>query len=378
MIFFHEGMPRSGKSYESMVQHIIPALAKGRAVDAYLYGLDHEKIAELAGIDVERCKELLVELTTEQASECWKYVRDNALVVLDEAHKFWPSGRKRPPEEMCNLVAEHGHRGMDMLFMSQTFNSVHKVIQDRTNKKITFTKLDSVGMESRYNWTAYQGTLGTRGSSTFVTFSKMDDGVGKYDKKYFGTYKSHVSEEIQTGNYKDARFNFFNKKSVKFGLPLVVVAFFGGIYYLTLFLSGGLFGKKEETVETAKVAQVQQAAPAGAATPVQVVKPKPAEPDDFIYKSLKGKDYSLTYLAKLGSAVMDFWVEVRDEKGETIEVWQKADFDMFGYKYNLTSTGMIIATIKGTELLFKEKRIPNYAGNKRRDSVDMSATNPVD
>jgi len=71
MIFFHEGMPRSGKSYESMEKHIIPALAKGRSVDAYLYGLDHEKIAPLAGIDVERCKELLVELTTEQASECW-------------------------------------------------------------------------------------------------------------------------------------------------------------------------------------------------------------------------------------------------------------------------------------------------------------------
>lgn len=374
MIFFHEGMPRSGKSYEAMVKHIITALAKGRAVDAYLYGLDHEMIAGLAGIELDRCKELLVELTTEQASECWKFVRDNALVVLDEAHKFWPSGRKRPPDEMCNLVAEHGHRGMDMLFMSQTFNSVHKVIQDRTNKKITFTKLDSVGMEKRYNWTAYQGTLGTRGSNTFVTFSKMDSGVGKYDEKFFGTYKSHVSEEIQTGNYKDERFNFFNKKSVKFGLPLVLLAFVGGIYYLSQFLSGSLFEGNKSEVETAKAAQPQQA-PAGQAA--QPVKPKRAEPDDYIYKSLKGRDYSLTYLSKFGSAVVDFWVEIRDEKGETLEVWQKADFDNFGYKYSLTSTGMIIASIKGTELLFKEKRLPNYSPNKKNDNIDMSATNPL-
>ncbi|HAT6342463.1 TPA: hypothetical protein JAJ28_000114 [Aeromonas hydrophila] len=374
MIFFHEGMPRSGKSYEAMVKHIITALAKGRAVDAYLYGLDHEMIAGLAGIELDRCKELLVELTTEQASECWKFVRDNALVVLDEAHKFWPSGRKRPPEEMCNLVAEHGHRGMDMLFMSQTFNSVHKVIQDRTNKKITFTKLDSVGMEKRYNWTAYQGTLGTRGSNTFVTFSKMDSGVGKYDEKFFGTYKSHVSEEIQTGNYKDERFNFFNKKSVKFGLPLVLLAFVGGIYYLSQFLSGSLFEGNKSEVETAKAAQPQQASAGQAAQPV---KPKRAEPDDYIYKSLKGRDYSLTYLSKFGSAVVDFWVEIRDEKGETLEVWQKADFDNFGYKYSLTSTGMIIASIKGTELLFKEKRLPNYSPNKKNDNIDMSATNPL-
>lgn len=374
MIFFHEGMPRSGKSYESMEKHIIPALAKGRAVDAYLYGLDHEKIAALAGIELERCKELLVELTTEQAGECWKFARDNALVILDEAHKFWPSGRKRPPEEMCNLVAEHGHRGMDMLFMSQTFNSVHKVIQDRTNKKVTFTKLDAVGLETKYNWTAYQGTLGTRGGSSFVTFSKVADGVGKYDKKFFGTYKSHVSEDIQTGNYKDARFNFFNKKSVKFGLPLVVVAFFVGIYYLTLFFSGDLFGKKAKEASAVQAEQTQRTT--AGATPAPV-KPKAPEPDDFIYKSLKGRDYSLTYLSKLGSVVMDFWVEIRDEKGETIEVWQKADFDTFGYKYSLTSTGMIIASIKQTELLFREKRLPNYASNKKSDNVDMAATDPL-
>ncbi|MDX7783220.1 zonular occludens toxin domain-containing protein [Aeromonas caviae] len=372
MIFFHEGMPRSGKSYESMEKHIIPALAKGRAVDAYLYGLDHEKIAPLAGIDVERCKELLVELTTEQASECWKYVRDNALVILDEAHKFWPSGRKRPPEEMCNLVAEHGHRGMDMLFMSQTFNSVHKVIQDRTNKKVTFTKLDAVGLEKKYNWTAYQGTLGTRGGSSFVTFSKMGNGVGKYDPKFFGTYKSHVSDDIQTENYKDERFNLFNKKSFKYGLPLVTIAFFGGIYYLTTFFSGSAFGGKTKEELSEKTQQAK--APAGQVT---VVTPKAPEPDDYIYKSLKGRDYSLTYLSKFGDVVMDFWVEIRDEKGETLETWQKADFDSFGYKYKVTTTGMIIATINKTELLFREKRLPNYVATKKDSNVDMSVTNPL-
>lgn len=370
MIFFHEGMPRSGKSYESMEKHIIPALAKGRAVDAYLYGLDHEKIAPLAGIDVERCKELLVELTTEQASECWKYVRDNALVILDEAHKFWPSGRKRPPEEMCNLVAEHGHRGMDMLFMSQTFNSVHKVIQDRTNKKVTFTKLDAVGMEKKYNWTAYQGTLGTRGGSSFVTFSKMADGVGKYDPKFFGTYKSHINEDIQTENYKDQRFNLFNKKSIKYGLPLLAAACIYGIYYLTRFFSGEVFLERQAEHQTPQAGQVQTAQ----AVPV---KPKAPEPDDFIYQSLKGRDYSLTYLSKFGDVVMDFWVEIRDEKGETLETWQKADFDSFGYKYKVTTTGMIIATINKTELLFREKRLPNYVATKKDSNVDMSVTNPL-
>jgi len=106
------------------------------------------------------------------------------------------------------------------------------------------------------------------------------------------------------------------------------------------------------------------------------VKPKAPEPDDFIYQSLKGRDYSLTYLSKFGDKVMDFWVEIRDEKGETLETWQKADFDSFGYKYKVTTTGMIIASINKTELLFREKRLPNYVPTKK-DNIDMSATDPL-
>jgi len=73
---------------------------------------------------------------------------------------------------------------------------------------------------------------------------------------------------------------------------------------------------------------------------------------------------------------MDFWVEIRDEKGETLETWQKADFDSFGYKYKVTATGMIIASINKTELLFREKRLPNYVPTKK-DNIDMSATDPL-
>jgi len=155
-------------------------------------------------------------------------------------------------------------------------------------------------------------------------------------------------------------------------LPLVTIAFFGGIYYLTTFFSGSAFGGKTKEELSEKTQQAK--APAGQVT---VVTPKAPEPDDYIYKSLKGRDYSLTYLSKFGDVVMDFWVEIRDEKGETLETWQKADFDSFGYKYKVTTTGMIIATINKTELLFREKRLPNYVSTKKENNVDMSVTNPL-
>ncbi|MGL4757077.1 MAG: zonular occludens toxin domain-containing protein [Aeromonadaceae bacterium] len=378
MIFFLEGMPGSGKSYESMSKHIIPALQKGRAIDAYLYGLDHEKIASLAGIDIDQCKELLRELTTEEASEVWKHARDNALVVLDEAHKFWPSGRVRPSPEMCDLVAEHRHRGMDMLFMSQTFGSVHTVIQDRTNKKITFNKLDAVGQENRYNWVAFQGTLNTRGNRTFVTFSKMGSGMEKYDSKYFGTYKSHVSEDIQTDNYKDERFNIFNRKSLRYGLPALFIVGIFCIYHVYRWLSGAVLLDKEAPKTEVTVTENASAKSATQAPPVLPVKPQPRELDDYIYQSLKGKQHALTYLAVLGNRVMDFWVDVQDSDGNTLEVWRMADFEHWKYKITLTPSG-ILAVKDGVSLLLRERYLPNYVPPSARDNkLDMSASNPIE
>ena len=65
MIIFHEGMPRSGKSYAATQDHIVPALKQGRRMYVRIDGIDHAKLADLAGITEERCRELLTELTEE-------------------------------------------------------------------------------------------------------------------------------------------------------------------------------------------------------------------------------------------------------------------------------------------------------------------------
>ena len=57
MFIFHEGLPGSGKSFEAVVNQIIPALKKGRPVYAYINGLNHKKLAELTDKTEEEIKE---------------------------------------------------------------------------------------------------------------------------------------------------------------------------------------------------------------------------------------------------------------------------------------------------------------------------------
>ena len=43
MLVFNEGVPRAGKSYDAVKNHILPTLKKGRRVFARLNGLHHER-----------------------------------------------------------------------------------------------------------------------------------------------------------------------------------------------------------------------------------------------------------------------------------------------------------------------------------------------
>ena len=62
MLIVHEGLPGAGKTWEAVVKRLIPALQKGRKVFARINGLDHTKIAEVAGLEVAQVNELLHEI----------------------------------------------------------------------------------------------------------------------------------------------------------------------------------------------------------------------------------------------------------------------------------------------------------------------------
>lgn len=59
MLVFNEGVPRSGKSYDAVLTHILPALKSGRVVYARVNGLNHEKIADYLGLNIAIVRDLL-------------------------------------------------------------------------------------------------------------------------------------------------------------------------------------------------------------------------------------------------------------------------------------------------------------------------------
>ena len=59
MLVFNEGVPRSGKSYDAVLSHILPALKSGRVVYARVNGLNPDKIADYLGLSPAIVRDLL-------------------------------------------------------------------------------------------------------------------------------------------------------------------------------------------------------------------------------------------------------------------------------------------------------------------------------
>jgi zona occludens toxin len=251
MIIFHGGLPGSGKSYEAMKERIVPALAQGREVVAYVEGLDFDKIAELAGVTPERCRELLHPLTREQVQtvhvdpNSGKVVkvddhlpglaRDNALIVVDEAQNFW-GNRAKLSAELVQFITEHRHRGVDIVLMGQDLRDVHATWRRRVELNLAFLKLNGIKLPKLLQVLTFN-KIGTENGYSVTTyrhlgadnFQRLGLSMRNYDTRFFGTYKSHVTDDTNTEVYTDKRAQVWNHPMLKWGMPAMGVALVLGV-----------------------------------------------------------------------------------------------------------------------------------------------------
>lgn len=229
MIIFHEGLPRSGKSYEAVVKHVLPALEAGRHVYARMDGFDDPlcvaKISYILKKPYEQIDNLLHHLNEEQVMRVYDCVEDNSLVLIDELQNFWPVGKSALQGQISKFVTEHGHRGLDILAMGQDLRDCHALWKRRVDRKVVFMKLDVLGAESKYKWVMFKAKAGEK-------FEQVATGVQSYDSKYFGTYKSHVSQDTNKENYKDTRAVLWNSSSFRYGALFIVLSVGIGGWYL--------------------------------------------------------------------------------------------------------------------------------------------------
>lgn len=243
MIVFHEGLPRSGKSYEACVHHILPALKEGRRIVTNIEGINHKKFAELSSLPLPVVEMLLTCIYHEEEQSLEGRYRKqkesiltesgkDSLVVIDEIQNLFPSGRDKLTDDWQRYITEHGHDGLDIVLMGQDRRDCHVIWRRRIQRVITFTKQTAVGRDGHYTWAAYEATRPE-------VFRKISSGSRSYESKYFGLYKSHTAGTKNKDAYGDDRINIFKKPAFKFGIPAAVAVGAYAVHFLMGFFDAG-------------------------------------------------------------------------------------------------------------------------------------------
>lgn len=334
MLIFHEGLPGSGKSYEALVKHIVPNIRKGRHVYARINGLNHEKIAQLSEVTVERCQELLIHIPEESVFDIQNHVKNDSLVVIDELQNFFPSGRQKLDEGITKFVTEHRHRGIDIVAMGQSIADCHNLWKRRTQRKIQFLKLDMVGMDKRYKWTAFQGVPTPRGD---IKFEKIKSKTEKYDETYFGSYASHQADTENTDNYEDDRLNLLKTNAIRLGIPAFLCVLVFAIFTLKSYFTP----KEVQAVETKPVKALPQ--PATKPMPKKLPPPPEPKPMDFVQENNIKWESKITYLDLRRSYVWDMIVVWYDKSNKVHDRIYSSDLKDMGYKVENVGYGVQIS-----------------------------------
>lgn len=358
MIIFHEGMPGHGKSYAAVVDHILPALKKGRKVYARMNGLDNARISEVTGLSLEEVAARLIPLSHDDVKGIEKYPFDkDALIVIDELQNFWPAGRGQLSEELRTFITEHRQSGFDILCMGQVLKDCHKTWVNRTNRKIGFQKKDVLGKDDEYKWTMYLGKLDQNG---VVKFEEVTKGDGKYDPQYFGTYASYKPDADNTETYTDERVVIWNNPIFKKWLPIFGVALACGIGYILFFFNspGDQFsGKKvEQKPSVQPVSIVETVTDANGVTTTRHIgkvkeekrveaKPSDLEFPDYV-ADLSGKHKIRLATVVTSSARTLVIVEWRDDSNRVVESLRNADIEALGWHVLTDQAGRVAILVK--------------------------------
>jgi zona occludens toxin len=365
MIIFHEGLPRSGKSYEACINQILPTLQKGRKVFAYIDGLNHEKFSEILEKPIEWVQEHLIQLTPEQIPTVYDHVENDSLVVIDELQDFFPTTRQKLAQDITQFVTQHGHRGIDILCMGQDHRDCHNLWKRRIDTLITFVKRDAIGRPNQYTWTTFKQRLGK--------FEKLNDGKGTYDPKYFGLYKSHVSGVTEIDSHKDDRTNVFKSSVFKFYIPLFIVLLVVALVYLYRFFHDpdAVVNIKEKPIQTTVQKKTENPQEKKPETP-QAVPALPLMPETPIDKLLQGGHRIVSEIKRPDRKKVIYQVEFYDKNMVVTDRYSSEDIEAFGYLVMQKSYGLtLIRGVQKYEVTHKPRKTQAPGNAEKKPSVVM-------
>jgi len=361
MLVFNEGVPRAGKSYDAVKNHILPTLKKGRKVFARLNGLRHDRIATHLGMNESDVRQLLVCVDTKDVVSTFACVQDetgkwcipdqfkDVLVIIDEVHEFYVNERNPLPPAVENFWALLGQNGGDAVIMTQWINRLHSAIKARIERKNTFQKLTAVGMKSRYRVTYYHTTSPGK-------FEKVGSKTLKYDPAIFPLYDGYAPGAENTEVYEEGGKTVWVAMAAR-GAVFLVAAGIGAYFFIGFFTKGG---SGETPVPVAAPASHGRASGIeqggrvqGGDKPAAIAPAAPADPYEGLsveqryVASLNEKArIRLAMLAQIGERTRA-WVQwIGKDDGQVVEEFSTEQLQSLGWGVTVERYGVRIATGK--------------------------------
>ncbi len=240
------GYPGSGKSYEVVLNHVLPALVAGRRVVTNLAGINRDAILEYLqrqGKDTANVGEILTvssEVITQDTTfptlddKESSLVKGGDFVVIDEAWRYfgqWSAVSKR----LRGFLAEHRHFdnaagvSCDITWIAQTESMICAQVRKLTELTVKVQKLKMFGLSHSYTANVYVGPI-------VASAKPIRTQVNRYDKEVFALYASY---EGKGGNEAtvDKRQNMLRSPVFVVGAPLLLVAVIASAIYLYKFLN---------------------------------------------------------------------------------------------------------------------------------------------
>jgi len=205
-----QGKPRTGKSYETVVTHIIPTITvdKRKIVTNLPLNVDH--FCKVYG---DYCRDLIEIVDGDYHnyggkrpfSEVEHYMRwvdwendkgQKVYFYIDECHLALPKGKSDAALE--EWYSMHGHYGFDIMLITQNFRKVSIDIRDMVDVCFRTIKKTALGQEKKYILKVHDGASQTT-RSVVATHER------EYEKRYFAFYKSHTmsNKSVDEATTKD-------------------------------------------------------------------------------------------------------------------------------------------------------------------------------
>ncbi|WP_348731924.1 zonular occludens toxin domain-containing protein [Rheinheimera texasensis] len=354
------GRPGSGKSYEAVIRHIMPALLKQRKVVTNI-PLNVDWFCSVVG---EHCRDLIVQIEggfhnyggKRYFSDAEHFLRyqdwrneenQGVFFVVDECHLCMPrtagagEDRVSTQQELKEYLSMHRHYGHDILLLSQNFRKVDRDVVDMIQNCYYTIKKSFLGQDDKYICKVADGV-----SRNIVATHERE-----YEPKYFAAYQSHTKSvgsvtEAKTVDVKPWWQNKF------FGMAAALLI---ALVALLALLSSQIEESKQRKADILAKNTLNKPAPAPAVQQQQQAQPvapvAQAKPSVKAEEGPQPKKHPLDGLQMHLTATAEDWTRhsryqktiyvAVSRNGQMLKEITAADLALAGYQWTLLNDCML-------------------------------------